>query len=158
MKKIFSFLLPVAMVTTVFFACNDKTRDVDIKADVEKALKDDPMAANMTVEVKDGVVTLLGECMSDKSKEQCTMRVETVVGVKSVVNNCKVLKETVMTDDQLNTQLYDLSKNLPYIKIGSIDGVVSVAGGMTKKEWETLKTGIDKLKPKDYDTTMLNFQ
>jgi regulatory protein YycI of two-component signal transduction system YycFG len=117
MGRLFSILLTIALVLSVFFACNDesKSKDAVIKADIEKALKDDPMAANVTVDVKDAVATLSGESMTDNCKEHCTMRVETVVGVKLVVNNCKVLHETEMTDNELNKHLYDLTKDLSTI-------------------------------------------
>ena len=163
MRKLFSVLLSVAIVITVFSACNDesKSKDAVIKAEIEKALKDDPMAAKVTVDVKDAVAILSGECMDDKCREHCTMRVETVVGVKSVVNICKVLHKTEMTDDELNKNLYDLTKNLSTInsiKIAAMDGIVQIAGPVTKNEWRALKADIDKLGPKGYDTTMLDIQ
>jgi len=70
-------------------------------------------------------------------------------------------KATTLTDDELNKHLYDLIKDLSSansIKIGAMDGIVAIAGPMPKKEWETLKAEIDKLKPKGYDTTMLSIQ
>ena len=160
MKKKFFILLAISSLITIFSACHNQTKkDADIKEAVKKTLKDDPAATNVTADVKDGVVTLSGTCLNDQLKEQCTRRIETVPEVKSVVNNCTVLHETVMTDDELNRQLYDLTKDLSTInsiKIEAMDGIVQIAGPVTRIEWDILKAAIDKLKPKGYDTTLLN--
>jgi hypothetical protein len=66
-----------------------------------------------------------------------------------------------MTDDELNKQLYDLTKDLSTvnsIKIGAMDGIVQIAGPVTKSEWIKLRADIDKLQPKGYDTTMLDLK
>lgn len=78
----------VISATMLFVSC--KPKDADIKANVEKALKADPMMMNTTVDVKDGVVTLGGECKDDACKAHCEQTAKDVKGVKSVVNNCMV--------------------------------------------------------------------
>jgi hyperosmotically inducible periplasmic protein len=78
----------VVSATMLFVSC--KPKDADIKANVEKALKADPMMANTTVDVKDGVVTIGGECKDDACKAHCEETAKAVKGVKSVVNNCSV--------------------------------------------------------------------
>ena len=78
----------VVSATMLFVSC--KPKDADVKAAVEKALKADPMMSNTTVDVKDGVVTMGGECKDDACKAMCEKTVTAVKGVKSVVNNCMV--------------------------------------------------------------------
>src|SRR5436190_11199808 len=72
----------------LFVSC--KPKDADIKADVEKALAADPMMTGTTVDVKDGVVTLNGECKDDACKMHCEEVAKGVKGVKSVINNCTI--------------------------------------------------------------------
>jgi hyperosmotically inducible periplasmic protein len=87
--KLTKVLLAVAISATIgFVSC--KPKDADIKAEVEKALKADPMMANSSVEVTDGVATITGECKDDACKAMCEKTVAGVKGVKSVVNNCTV--------------------------------------------------------------------
>ncbi len=88
MKLTKLLLAVVVSATMLFVSC--KPKDADIKATVEKALKADPMMANTTVDVKDGVVTMGGECKDDACKAMCEKTVAAIKGVKSVVNNCKV--------------------------------------------------------------------
>lgn len=81
-------MVVVVSATMLFVSC--KPKDDDIKAAVETALKADPMMAGATVDVKDGVVTMSGECKDDACKAMCEKAASAVKGVKSVVNNCTV--------------------------------------------------------------------
>ena len=84
----------VVSATMLFVSC--KPKDADIKTAVEKALKADPMMSSTTVDVKDGVVTMGGECKDDACKKMCETTVKGVKGVKDVVNNCTVAPPAVM--------------------------------------------------------------
>ncbi len=88
MKLTKLLMVVVVSATMLFVSC--KPKDADIKAAVEKALTADPSMTGTTVEVKDGVVTIGGECKDDACKEGCEKIVAAVKGVKSVVNNCTV--------------------------------------------------------------------
>jgi hyperosmotically inducible protein len=83
-------LLMVVVVSTTMLFISCKPKDADIKAAVEKALKADPSMTGTTVDVKDGVVTMGGECKDDACKTGCEKIAAEVKGVKSVVNNCTV--------------------------------------------------------------------
>jgi hypothetical protein len=88
MKLTKLLMVVVVSATMLFVSC--KPKDADIKAAVEKALKADPMMSGTTVDVKDGVVTMGGECKDDACKAMCEKTVTAIKGVKSVVNNCTV--------------------------------------------------------------------
>lgn len=81
--------MAIAIVATVsFVSC--KPKDADIKAKIEEAIKADAMMTGTTVEVKDGVATITGECKDDACKAMCEKNIAAIKGVKSVVNNCSV--------------------------------------------------------------------
>jgi hyperosmotically inducible periplasmic protein len=87
--KLTKLLMAVAVLATLtFVSC--KPKDADIKASIETALKADPMMTNTTVDVKDGVATISGECKDDACKAMCEKTVAGIKGVKSVSNNCTV--------------------------------------------------------------------
>jgi len=98
-------LLLVVSASLLFVGCGPK--DSDIKSKVEAALKAEPMAAStMVADVKDGVVTISGECMDDACKAKCEKIAAEVKGVKSVVNNCTVKPVPVVTEPtSVTTQL-----------------------------------------------------
>ena len=87
--KLTKLLMIVAVSATMLFV-SCKPKDADIKANVEKALQADPMMTSTMVDVKDGIVTMSGECKDDACKAMCEKTVSGVKGVKSVVNNCMV--------------------------------------------------------------------
>ncbi|HQW85275.1 MAG TPA: BON domain-containing protein [Ferruginibacter sp.] len=84
--KLTKLLMAVVVTTTMFFV-GCKPKDADIKAAVETALKADTSMTGAMVDVKDGVVTLTGECKDETCKASCEKLVAAVKGVKTVVNN-----------------------------------------------------------------------
>jgi len=87
--KLTKVLMAVAVASSLtFVSCGPK--DADIKAKIETALKADPMMSSTTVDVKDGIATISGECKDDACKANCEKTVAAIKGVKSVVNNCTV--------------------------------------------------------------------
>jgi len=116
----------VVSATMLFVSC--KPKDADIKAAVEKALKADPMMTNTTVDVKDGVVTMGGECKDDACKAMCEKTVTAVKGVKSVVNNCTVAPPpappvappaslTTVLDEATQQKVKDGLKDIPGVTV-----------------------------------------
>ena len=102
--KLSKLLLAVVVAGSLFFV-GCKPSDADIKAKVEAALKADPMSSGtMVTDVKDGVVTITGECMDDACKAKCEKTAADIKGVKSVVNNCNV-KPVIAPPASLTTEL-----------------------------------------------------
>lgn len=89
--KMTKLLMAIAIVTTVsFVSC--KPKDADIQSAVEAKLKAMPeMVKGATVEVKDGVATLSGECMDGMCKAACEKAASEVKGVKSIVSNFTIM-------------------------------------------------------------------
>lgn len=83
------------MIAVAFTSC--KPKDSEIKTNVETALKADMKMANTMVDVKDGVVTLSGECTDAECKAKCESTAAGVKGVKPpVVNNLLVAAPVVV--------------------------------------------------------------
>ena len=102
--KLTKLLMVVAVSATMLFV-SCKPKDADIKANVEKALQADPMMTSTMVDVKDGIVTMNGQCKDDACKAMCEKTVMAVKGVKSVVNNCTVAPPPPPPPASLNTML-----------------------------------------------------
>ncbi len=83
--------MAVAVVATIsFVSC--KPKDADIKAKIEAAMKANPAMAGMTVDVKEGIATVSGECADEACKTMCVKTIEDlkIKGVKSVVSTCTI--------------------------------------------------------------------
>ena len=119
--KLTKLLMAAAIsVTVLFVSC--KPKDADIKTAVEKALAADPSMTGTTIDVKDGIVTMGGECKDDACKAGCEKIVAGVKGVKSVVNNCTITPPPPPPPASLTTVLDEATQQ----KVK--DGLKDIAG------------------------------
>ncbi len=166
MKRLMTSVSLIAFLVMAigFTSCKSKPKDADVKASVETALKDDPMAINtMVASVDNGIVTLTGECKDDECKAHCAEVASGVKGVKSVVNNLTIMPPppppVVNSDDMaLNSGLTDALKDMPGVKGSVADGKIVLTGEIAKAKWAMLKQTLDKMTPKGYDLTGLKIK
>jgi hyperosmotically inducible periplasmic protein len=139
--KLTKLLMAVAVLATLtFVSC--KPKDADIKASIETALKADPMMTNTTVDVKDGVATISGECKDDACKAMCEKTVAGIKGVKSVSNNCTVAPPpppppasvTTTLDAATMQKVKDGLKDLKGITLEFAGDKAVLAGEVTKAD------------------------
>ncbi len=159
MLKLFPALVLVAGLT--ISGC--KPKDADIKADIEKKLKDNPAAANVMVMVNEGVATLSGEVADPAAQAAVATTAQGVKGVKSVTNNTTVPAPPapaveITADDPLATAVKDATKDFAEVTATVKDGVIAVTGTITKDRWQKLKMALDGLKPKKVDGSGLTIK
>lgn len=82
------------MLPVIAFAADKPVNDDLIYDQVRLKLAGDSVVKGgaLNVEVKEGVVTLSGNVQSEKQKDKAVHLARGVKGVKSVVNNIKVVK------------------------------------------------------------------
>jgi hyperosmotically inducible periplasmic protein len=158
-QKLSSLLLLIGAVALISTStgCKKKPKDADIKAAVEAALKADPSAAStMVADVKDGVVTITGECKDDACKANCEKMVAAVKNVKSVVNNCTVMPPVVINpDDVLSKKLTDALASFPGVTGTVKEGAIMLGGEIKKADLAKLMMALNALNPKKVDNTGL---
>jgi len=138
MKLMKLLMAVVVSATMLFVSC--KPKDGDIKTAVETALKADPMMTGTTVDVKDGIVTLSGECKDDACKAMCEKTVLAVKGVKSVVNNCTVAPPPPPPPASVTTSLNEAAqqavkdglKDIPGVTVEFTEDKAVLKGEVTK--------------------------
>ena len=136
------------MLAVAFTSC--KPKDSEIKTNVETALKADMKMASTTVDVKDGVVTLSGECTDAECKAKCETTAAAVKGVKPpVVNNLTVAvsapvvetapaSTTTMLDAATQQKVKDGLKDMPSVSVTFADDKAVLAGEATKAQRMTI--------------------
>ncbi len=137
-------LLAAIMLAVAFTSC--KPKDADIKAKIEAALKADPMMTNTTVDVKDGVATIGGECKDEACKAMCEKTVAGIKGVKSVVNSCTVAPPPVVAPASVTTVLDDATmqkvkdglKDIKGITLDFAGDKAVLSGSVSAKERMTI--------------------
>ena len=152
--KLAKLLMAVGIITTVgFVSC--KPKDSDIKASIEKAIKENADMGGLTADVKEGVVTLTGTCKDDACRAQCSDAVKGMKGVKEVLNNISLpappppppAPVVNAADETLSKGITDVLKDIPGVTSAVKDGIVTLTGDIAKAKWIVLKQTIDKMKP-----------
>lgn len=90
------FALSLAVASPAFFSAAAASPDDDSIHDlVRQRLYNDPdiKGYNITVEVRQGVVTLTGAVTTDKARRKAEKLTRKVSGVKKVINNLRVAEE-----------------------------------------------------------------
>ena len=160
--KIFRLLPAIMLMATLAFT-GCKPKDADIKAAVEKSLKETPATAAVMVMVNEGVATLSGEVADEATKAALDAKVKGVKGVKSVQNNTTLpappaAPVQITADDPLVTAVIDATKDFSEVTASVADGVISVTGEITAARWKTLKMSLDGLNPRKVDAAGLKIK
>lgn len=159
-KKLIPALVIAGTVAITLPSCKSKIPDAEIKSKVETVV-----IPGVTVEVKDGVVTLNGKVTNEADKAAVENAIKAMdakeSGVKSVTNNIIVEAPVVAApvvnevDAVLATQVVDATKDFPTIKAEVKDGIITVTGEIEKAKVTKLKQTLDNLKPKKTDMSAL---
>ncbi len=137
LTKVLSAAALAAVISFSVPACKSGPKDADIKASIETGVKD---ITGMTVDVKDGVVTLGGVCKDEQCKTNCAKMVADMKGVKSVMNNCTVTPPppppaslTTVLDAATQQKVKDGIKDIAGVTV-TFDGDKAVFAGSISKE------------------------
>ncbi len=137
------FIALVISLSLGLLSC--KPKDADIKAKIEAALKADPMMAATTVDVKDGVATIGGECKDEECRSHCEKTAAGIKGVKSVVNNCTIAPPptppvaapaslTTTLDEASQQKVKDGLKDIPGVTVEFTEDKAVLSGEVTKAD------------------------
>ena len=146
--KGFGMLLFVAFL---FAAC--KPSDASIAESVKSKIS--TVAQGLTVDVKEGVVTLSGQVADDATKAAVTSALQGIKGVKSVVNNITLPPPppppvVINPDDVLRQTIqaaFD-SKSIKGITASVNGGVVTLTGDVKKADLARVLQVANESKPK----------
>jgi hyperosmotically inducible protein len=162
-KSILRFAFAVSAVAIVTLsACKGGVKDADIeKAVTEKITAASADVADAGATVKDGVVTLNGMFKDEASKTAFETTVKAIPGVKSVVNNTRVIPPPpapapveIAADDPLTKGVADATKDFPGVKAEVKDGVITLTGEIKRSSLPTLLKALHTLKPKKIENKL----
>lgn len=163
MKKRFLNLpaLVVWMIagSILFFSC--KAKDSDIQKAISTQIAGMPDANAVAVSIKEGVVTLSGECKDDAERASFETTVKSIKGVKQVINNITVTPPSpppapvvITADDALTKSVADATKDFPSVKTAVKDGVITLTGEIKRTYLPKLMMSLNMLKPKKIDNQL----
>jgi len=165
MKKIFGRLIAIALLSIMYISaipsCKSKIKDEDIQTTLNNKLSAVPDLSSIRGTVKDGVVTLSGECRDEAFKTSAENMARGIPGVLSVVDNCTVTAPApapapvvVAEDDLLTRGVADALKDYPGVKAAVKDGVVTLTGEIKRSNLTKLMQTLHTLKPKKIDNQL----
>ncbi|MFI5155742.1 MAG: BON domain-containing protein [Chitinophagales bacterium] len=160
MKKQFSllgtvlvFILPWMLVTS----CGES--DAKVQAAIDASILENKDLSGIAAAVKDGVVTLTGECKDEMAKSTVESLIGKIKGVKQVINNCTIAPPppapvVIAADDPLSKGVTDATKDYPGVKGSVQDGVITLTGEIKKADLKKLMMSLNTLKPKKIDNKL----
>jgi hyperosmotically inducible periplasmic protein len=161
MGRLFAFTLAFFLFASSMPSCKSKPKDEDIQAALTKGLSAVPELSMVTAAVKDGVVTLTGECKDEAGKTNAENIVKAIPGVQSVVNNCTITPPppppapvVIAADDPLSKGVADATKDFPMVKSTVKDGVITLSGEIKKSDLTRLMQSLHTLKPKKIENQL----
>jgi hyperosmotically inducible periplasmic protein len=146
-------LLLCGQLTFVLESCNGG-KDATIKADLTTKAKSDKELTGVRFTVENGIVTLSGECPTEKTKNAVETKVKKLYGVKSVINNIEVGPVVIGTDELLKEGVDSILKNYAAVQAIVKDSVVELQGRVESKNSQKLIAEIEKLKPERIDNKL----
>jgi hypothetical protein len=140
------FLLTASLLVINATSCKKKLKDSDIQAAIVTALQADASMAGTTVEVKDGIATISGECKDESCKMKCEEVVKKIEGVKSVINNCSIAPVVAPVVDGLQKSINEVLKDFPSVKAELNEGVLKLSGEIERARLQKLMMGLNALR------------
>ncbi len=162
MKKKFSllgtilvFILPWMLLTS----CGES--DAKVQSAIDATILENKDLSGIAAAVKDGVVTLTGECKDEMAKSTVESLIGKIKGVKQVINNCTITPPppapapvVIAADDPLSKGVTDATKDYPGVKASVQDGVITLTGEIKKADLKKLMMSLNTLKPKKIDNKL----
>ncbi|QJD95420.1 BON domain-containing protein [Mucilaginibacter robiniae] len=114
-------------------------------------LQQNPQFKEIGATVKDGVVTLSGNCENGDCDSLAAQQVKTVGGIKSIDNQIHKQEKTDLT---LRTSVQSVVSKYDGVQADVAAGVVVLRGSIDKKDVNSLMTELQVLKPKKLDNQL----
>jgi hyperosmotically inducible periplasmic protein len=133
----------VLVVSVLFFGC--KSKDKDIKQSIAVGTKEELMFAGVNYTVRNGVVTLTGNCPGEELKNKMIKRVLSTSGVKNVVDRVAIGPVVLDQDFVLKQKVDSVLSRYAGAASSVKNGVVYLSGDVKKAEAEKLLQSLNKL-------------
>ncbi|SMO37072.1 Osmotically-inducible protein OsmY, contains BON domain [Solitalea koreensis] len=153
-------ILLFVLTAVTFTACKEKVKDDDIQSAIFMQLNSMGMVGIQPM-VKDGEVTISGECKDEASKASLEAAIKSIKGVKSVVNNCTIAPPPppappieISTDNSLMEGVNNALKDYPTVRSDVKDGVITLTGEIKRSDLPKLMQTLNALKPKKVDNQL----
>ncbi|MDQ6812556.1 MAG: BON domain-containing protein [Bacteroidota bacterium] len=149
---IFSFLL----LLFTLISCGSSDNDPAIQTQVAAFTQTTPELQNVSASVSKGVVTLIGNCRSEKERERAEKTVKKIDHVKGVINNIMITDNVnVSSDSDLKEQVKRVVKKHKHVQAEVNNGVITLRGSIDKDDLQQMMGDLNSLRPKRIDNQLV---
>lgn len=160
-SRLSAVVIAVAFSAMQLTSCKSNKTDADIQQAVNEKLAKNEESKGLSATVKNGVVTLTGECPTEECRKDCADAVKNVNGVKDVENNVRVgaisdapAPVEVSSDATLTNSVNDVVKKYDGVNAEVKDGVITLRGEIRRDNLQPLIISLNELKPKKVDNQL----
>ena len=157
-----SILTVFAFSGLLLISCKGKQTDAEIQSSLNEKISSNEKMKGLNASVKDGVVTLAGECATEECRKDCADAVKKMNGVKDVENNIQVASLAtpsapveINSDETLTTSVNDVVKKYKGVEADVKDGVVTLRGEIKRDNLQNLIISLNELKPKKVENQLV---
>lgn len=160
-SRLCAVVIAIVFSTVQLTSCKSNQTDSEIQQAVNEKLAKNEESKGLNATVKNGVVTLTGECPTEECRKDCFDAVKNVNGVKDVENNIRVASISdapapveVSSDATLTTSVNDIVKKYDGVNAEVKDGVITLRGEIKRDNLQPLIISLNELKPKKVDNQL----
>jgi hyperosmotically inducible periplasmic protein len=124
-------------------ACAHK--DADIKESIQANAKTETMFAGISYTVAGGAVTLTGNCPSQELKQKLIKRIESVGGVKRIVDEIRIAPVLLDNDFVVKQKVDSVLATYPGVESTVSNGVITLHGQLARDRSEKLVDALRQL-------------
>lgn len=160
MKQPPDYIQKLLFLNLLFFAlcsCSQQHNDIEIKRDLTSQAKGNKEFFGVRFMVNDGLVTLSGECPTEKARDLVVDKVKRTYAVKDVISKITIAPVIIGTDEQLKQGVDSILKTYPGVQAIVKDSIVQLQGNADVKDQNKLLSAIQKLQPKSLQSEV-NFE
>jgi osmotically-inducible protein OsmY len=151
-------ILAISGITLV--SCEGKQTDAEIQSSINEKIASNNEMKGLNATVREGVVTLSGECPTEECKKECAEEIKDIKGVKNIENNIRVASAAssaveIDSDETLRSSVNDVVKNYRGVEAEVKDGVVILRGEIKRDNLQDLIVSLNELRPRKVDNQLV---
>jgi hypothetical protein len=136
-------------------SCSQSEKDKGIKEMIATNAKKEVAFAGVNFTVSNGVVTLTGNCPSEKDKSKVEETVQNTNGVKQIINQIVVAPVVLTNDHPLQQSVDSVLMKYPTVTGNVKDSVILIQGNIGSKKAQKLIKALQSLKAKGLTNEMV---
>jgi hyperosmotically inducible protein len=157
-KKSLSLLVVFAFFVTSFsiISCGGANHDAAIQTRISALTQTTPELQSVSASVSKGVVTLIGNCQSEKERERAEKAVKKIDDVRDVINNITITQNIdVTSDSDLRDQAAKVVKKYKHVQAEVNGGIITLRGTVDKDDLQQLMTDLNALRPRRIENQLV---